>query len=233
MIDAESIGGFVPERHAGRRIAWGATWHREDAADNGYARPVEGVVPIIDLDTLEVLEVEDHGVLPMATERGTFAPGEWGERPGLAPLEIVQPEGASFPVDGWEVGWQGWELRVGFDHREGLVLHDLRFLDRQRPAPRVRERDVRPVPRPDAHAVPQELLRLGRVRRRRHDELARARLRLPRPHPLLRRRGGGRRRDRARRPQRDLHARGGRRDPLEAHERPHPARSRSAAPGAS
>ena len=130
MIDAESIGGFVPERHAGRRIAWGATWHREDIADNGYARPVEGVVPIIDLDTLEVLEVEDHGVVPMATERGTFASGEWGERPGLAPLEVVQPEGASFAVDGWAVGWQGWELRVGFDHREGLVLHDLRFLDR-------------------------------------------------------------------------------------------------------
>ena len=195
MIDAESIGGFVPERHAGRRVAWGATWHREDVADNGYARPVEGVVPIIDLDTLEVLEVEDHGVVPMATERGTFAPGEWGERPGLTPLEIVQPEGASFTVDGWAVSWQGWELRVGFDHREGLVLHDLRFLGPHRSSrARVGERDVRPVPRPDAHAVPQELLRLGRVRRRRHDELARARLRLPRPHPLLRRRGRGRRR---------------------------------------
>jgi primary-amine oxidase len=131
MIDAESLGGFVPERHAGRRVAWGATWHREDEADNGYARPVEGVIPIIDLDTLEVLEVEDHGVVPMATERGTFAPGEWGERPGLMPLEVVQPEGASFAVEGWKVSWQGWELRVGFDHREGLVLHDLRFLDRQ------------------------------------------------------------------------------------------------------
>ena len=69
-----------------------------------------------------------------------------------------------------------------------------------------------PVPRPDPDAVPQELLRLGRVRRRRHDELARARLRLPRPHPLLRRRGrrtgDGTVRDV---PQRDLHARGGRR----------------------
>jgi primary-amine oxidase len=130
MIDAESLGGFVPERYAGRRVAWGATWHREDARDNGYARPVEGVIPIIDLDTLEILEVEDHGVIPMATERGTFAPGEWGERPGLAPLEVVQAEGASFAVDGWAVTWQGWTLRVGFDHREGLVLHDLRFLDR-------------------------------------------------------------------------------------------------------
>ena len=131
MIDAESLGGFVPERHAGRRVAWGATWHREDAADNGYARPVEGVVPIVDLDTLEVLEVEDHGVVPMAPERGTFAPGEWGERPGLMPLEVVQEDGASFSVEGWNVAWQGWELHVGFDHREGLVLHDLRFLGRQ------------------------------------------------------------------------------------------------------
>jgi primary-amine oxidase len=131
MIDAESLGGFVPERYAGRRVAWGATWHREDAVDNGYARPVEGVIPIIDLDTMEVLEVEDHGVIEMATERGTFAPGEWGERPGLLPLEVVQPEGASFSVDGWSVSWQGWAFRVGFDHREGLVLHDLRFLERQ------------------------------------------------------------------------------------------------------
>jgi primary-amine oxidase len=131
MVDAESMGGFVPERYANRRVAWGATWYREDIADNGYARPVEGLMPIVDLDTMEILEIEDHGVVPMATERGTFAEGEWGDvRPGLQPLDVVQPSGASFAVDGWLVDWQGWSLRVGFDHREGLVLHDLTFKDR-------------------------------------------------------------------------------------------------------
>lgn len=131
MVDAESLGGFVPEKYRGRRVAWGATWHREDDRDNGYARPVEGLMPIVDLDTMEILEIEDRGVVRMASERGTFAEGEWGApRPDLKPLEVEQVEGPSFTVDGWQVDWQGWRFRVGFDHREALVLHELTFLDR-------------------------------------------------------------------------------------------------------
>jgi primary-amine oxidase len=131
VIDAESIGGFIPERYAGRRIAWGSVWHRVDDADNGYARPVQGVVPIIDMHEMRVLEVEDHGLVPVSEEAGPIEPGAWGpDRPGLAPLEVVQPAGTSFDVDGWQVSWQGWELRVGFTHREGLVLYDLSFLGR-------------------------------------------------------------------------------------------------------
>jgi primary-amine oxidase len=131
VIDAESIGGFVPERYAGRRIAWGSVWHRATEDDNGYARPVQGVVPIIDLHEMRVLEVEDHGVVPVSEEAGPLDHGAWGQaRPGLAPLEVVQPEGTSFAVEGRKVMWQGWELRVGFTHREGLVLYDLSFLGR-------------------------------------------------------------------------------------------------------
>jgi primary-amine oxidase len=131
VIDAESIGGFVPERYAGRRVAWGSVWHRADDGDNAYARPVQGVVPIIDLHEMRVLEVEDHGVIPVSQEAGPLDHGAWGpDRPGLAPLEVVQPEGTSFVVEGRKVRWQGWELRVGFTHREGLVLYDLSFLGR-------------------------------------------------------------------------------------------------------
>jgi primary-amine oxidase len=131
VIDAESIGGFVPERYRGRRIAWGSVWHRTDDDDNAYARPVQGVVPIIDLHTMEVLEVEDHGLVPMSEEAGPLADGSWGEaRPGLRPLDVVQSAGPSFDVDGWKVSWQGWELRLGFTHREGLVLYDVAFMGR-------------------------------------------------------------------------------------------------------
>jgi primary-amine oxidase len=131
VIDAESIGGFVPERYAGRRVAWGSVWHRADDGDNAYARPIQGVVPIIDLHEMRVLEVEDHGVIPVSQEAGPLDHGAWGpDRPGLAPLEVIQPDGTSFAVQGRKVTWQGWELRVGFTHREGLVLHDLEFLGR-------------------------------------------------------------------------------------------------------
>jgi primary-amine oxidase len=130
MIDAESIGGFEPTQYAGRRLAWGSVWHRTEEADNGYARPVQGVVPIIDLERMEVLEVEDHGVLPLPSESGTYRSGDWGpDRTDLAPLDIVQPAGASFTVDGWEVRWQKWRFRVGFTFREGLVLYDVAYED--------------------------------------------------------------------------------------------------------
>ena len=51
---------------------------------------------------------------------------EIGVRSGLRPLNVVQPEGPSFHVDGNHVHWQKWDFRVSFNYREGLVLHDLK-----------------------------------------------------------------------------------------------------------
>ena len=43
-------------------------------------------------------------------------------RAPLVALQVVQPEGPSFQVDGHKVVWQQWHLHVGFNFREGLVL---------------------------------------------------------------------------------------------------------------
>ena len=51
---------------------------------------------------------------------------EVGVRSGLKPLNIVQPEGPSFTVDGNHVNWQKWDFRISFNYREGLVIHDLK-----------------------------------------------------------------------------------------------------------
>ncbi|TQS32964.1 hypothetical protein Golomagni_06706 [Golovinomyces magnicellulatus] len=51
-------------------------------------------------------------------------------RPGLKPLIVQQPEGASFTVSGKNVEWQGWNFRISWTAREGLALHDLRFKGR-------------------------------------------------------------------------------------------------------
>ena len=37
-------------------------------------------------------------------------------------MQVVQPEGPSFQVNGHNVVWQQWHLHVGFNFREGLVL---------------------------------------------------------------------------------------------------------------
>jgi primary-amine oxidase len=48
-------------------------------------------------------------------------------RTDLKPYIVQQPEGASFNVIGNAVSWQKWRFRVGFNNREGLVLHNVTY----------------------------------------------------------------------------------------------------------
>ena len=74
------------------------------------------------------LRIEDHGLVPLPPNPGNYAPEFVKEfRTDLKPLDIVQPEGPSFQINGHEVTWQKWSLRVGFSHREGLVLHNIGY----------------------------------------------------------------------------------------------------------
>ena len=62
---------------------------------------------------------------------GEYVPGPWtGElRTDLKPLHITQPEGASFTVDGTELRWQNWSMRLGFNYREGPVIYQVAYDD--------------------------------------------------------------------------------------------------------
>ena len=52
------------------------------------------------------------------------------------PISITQPEGPSFTVTGGNhVEWEKWSVDVGFDVREGVVLHNLSFRDGERLRP--------------------------------------------------------------------------------------------------
>jgi len=53
----------------------------------------------------------------------------------VQPLEIRQPAGASFALDGHALRWQKWSLRIGFNYREGLVLHQVGYDDGGRVRP--------------------------------------------------------------------------------------------------
>ena len=51
-------------------------------------------------------------------------------RTDLKPLLITQPEGSSFTVDGTELKWQNWTMRLGFNYREGPVIYQVSFDDK-------------------------------------------------------------------------------------------------------
>ncbi|KAL3431918.1 copper amine oxidase [Aspergillus tetrazonus] len=51
-------------------------------------------------------------------------------RRDLKPYIVTQPQGPSFTVAGNEVSWQKWRFRVGFNSREGLVIHNITYDNR-------------------------------------------------------------------------------------------------------
>ena len=101
----------------------------EHPHDNYYARPVEGLIAFADLDKGTVL-VEDYGVVPVPTEPAEYAADRVEKlRDDLKPLEITQPDGPSFEVDGHFIRWQKWQMRLAVTPVEGLVLYDVRYDD--------------------------------------------------------------------------------------------------------
>jgi primary-amine oxidase len=135
-VESWGIGSFTEPEESGRRVVWTLLFYRERPDDNPYAKPIDGLHAIVDLDDMMVLRVEDLGVVPLPPGSGAYSADRVGPlRDDLKALEIVQPQGPSFEVRGWEVRWQRWRLRLGFTAREGLVLHTVGYEDQGKVRP--------------------------------------------------------------------------------------------------
>jgi primary-amine oxidase len=138
QIDPWPAGNFARDHEKNRRITCVLAYLRDSPGDNGYARPIEGLMAYTDMGRGEVLEVVDLGVVPFPPQGGSYYPEDNGPiRTDLRPLTITQPDGPSFTVDGNLVRWQKWSLRVGMDPLEGLVLHTVGYEDGGRVRPLV------------------------------------------------------------------------------------------------
>ncbi|MEV1289807.1 primary-amine oxidase [Micromonospora sp. NPDC049679] len=132
-----SAGDFDIPGERGRRMLRVLSFLAHRPEDHCWAHPIDGVVAYIDLVERRVVELIDHELLPVPTEEGNFDdPAYTGPpRTTLKPIEITQPDGPSFSVDGDVVRWENWRFRVGFDPREGLVLHQISIRDGERDRP--------------------------------------------------------------------------------------------------
>ena len=122
-----SAGVFGHEDEVGRRVVRVLAFYQYDEADLPWAHPIDGVVAYVDLTDRCVTKVIDELDLRVPAERG-----EWNAEPhavpartDLKPIELTQPEGPSFSVDGHQITWADWTFRFGFDIREGLTLHQI------------------------------------------------------------------------------------------------------------
>ena len=99
--------------------------------DLAWAHPVNGVAAYVDLVEKKVFKVTDEFELPVPAESGDYDDEalRGPRRTTLKPIEITQPEGPSFTLDGHALRWQDWSMRIGFDLREGLTLHQVGWHD--------------------------------------------------------------------------------------------------------
>jgi primary-amine oxidase len=129
-VEPWPAGRFGLAEESGRRLGRAISYLREEPEDNQYARPIEGVVVLVDLGRHVVLEVVDHGGAPVPTGRGRYRGADtkpW--RTDLLAIEITQPEGPSFTLQGNELRWQKWSMRVSLEPHEGLVFHTVGYED--------------------------------------------------------------------------------------------------------
>lgn len=130
MVDIWSAGNYGSEEDRTLRLARPLCFLRTDPTDNGYVRPIEGIRPVVDLNQMRVIRIEEHGQWDLPPGEGNYAANRMSRfRDGIKPLDIKQPEGPSFQVDGYQITWQNWKFVIGFTAREGLALHHVRYTD--------------------------------------------------------------------------------------------------------
>jgi primary-amine oxidase len=136
MVDIWSAGNYGSEEDSTRRLARPLCFLRSDPSDNGYARPIEGIRPVVDLNNMQVIRVEEYGRWPLPPVAGNYAANRvTKKRTDIKRLEITQPDGPSFTITGRRMDWQNWSFVIGFNAREGLTLHDIRYRDGERDRP--------------------------------------------------------------------------------------------------
>ncbi|MEV6067749.1 primary-amine oxidase [Nocardia sp. NPDC052001] len=132
-----SAGHYDVPNEQGRRIIRVFAFRQDHPEDHPWAHPVDGLCAYVDIITRELVDLIDDRILPVPEEHGNFQDPELAlpGYEGLEPIEITQPQGPSFTVDGDSIEWANWRLRIGFDAREGLILRQLSFRDGDRDRP--------------------------------------------------------------------------------------------------
>ena len=81
----------------GRRLARGVPYLLDGPGSNPYAKPVENLLAIWDMDTSEMVELQDGDIVPVPEATCRYDAASFPAPRTLAPLEILQPDGPGSP----------------------------------------------------------------------------------------------------------------------------------------
>ena len=180
-----SAGVFEYPEEKGRRILRGLAFVQDFPEDSAWAHPVDGLVAYVDVVSKAVTRCWTSASCPSRPSTATTPIRNSPARcaPRRSPSRSPSPRGPASrsPAATTSSGRSG-RLDVGFDVREGVVLHNIGFQDGDRAAhhqPGIHRRDGGPVRRSVAGPLLAELLRHRRIPGGPVRQLAGTGLRLP------------------------------------------------------
>ena len=120
-----SAGNIGDPSEIGRRLVRVACFDGAGTS-NFWARPIEGVVAVVDLDERRVIRLIDTDPVKLGGESGDF-----GARPlrDAATARAAASARREFALRGHLVRWQGWSFHYRIEPRAGLVLSLVRHED--------------------------------------------------------------------------------------------------------
>jgi primary-amine oxidase len=127
-----AAGYFGDPAEEGRRLLRVACFDTAGTS-NVWARPIEGLLAIVDLDAEKVVRLIDSGPVPVSRDPGQLdEASQTAPRPALKPALNAAPAGPNFTRDGNMVQWNKWSFHYRMDPRAGLILSLVRYQDQGR-----------------------------------------------------------------------------------------------------
>jgi primary-amine oxidase len=113
---------FGTDEQRGRRIGHAACEYAP-GVQNVWTRQIEGLTVVLDMDENTVLRIVDEGVVPIPDTNADYDRASIGTpRDVPGPIQINQPVGPGFELDGNVVMWQKWRFHVRSDQRLGPII---------------------------------------------------------------------------------------------------------------
>ncbi|HEY0162815.1 MAG TPA: hypothetical protein VGB69_09075 [Edaphobacter sp.] len=128
---AGPLSFIVFQEQEGHRIGWGSCTDSHGVY-HSWGRTIEGIYILADMTTKKILDVIDHGSIPMPKGDTDFEEADATPAPGTTPLLVTQPIGPGYKIDKGEVSWQNWRFRFRLDPRVGPVVNMVRYQDGDR-----------------------------------------------------------------------------------------------------
>jgi len=129
------VGYLGEQEFAGRRIAM-VLCNPVQGIRNDWVRRVEGLIVVLDIDKEQILEITDDSTVPVPDTTADLDDATIGPlRVFPSPIEIRQPLGPGFKLDGHVVSWDQWRFHLRPDARVGTIISTVTWRDGDRERP--------------------------------------------------------------------------------------------------